>query len=55
MIRVLIAEDSPAARALLSEILSSDSEIQVIGEATNGTEAVQLDGRQRAVLLRRIH
>lgn len=45
MIRILIAEDSSAARALLSEILASDSEIQIVGVATNGTEAVELTQR----------
>lgn len=42
MIRVLIAEDSLTARTLLHEILTSDPEIQVVGEAKNGLEAVEL-------------
>jgi two-component system chemotaxis response regulator CheB len=42
MIRVLIAEDSLTTRALLLEILSSDPEIQVVGQAKNGIEAVQM-------------
>jgi two-component system chemotaxis response regulator CheB len=42
MIRVLIADDSPTARALLGAILASDPEIQIVGEARNGAEAVEL-------------
>ena len=45
MIRVLIAEDSAAARELLAGILSSDPEIEVVGQATNGNEAVDLTQR----------
>ncbi len=41
MIRVLVVEDSPTYRQLLTEILSSDPEIQVIGSAADGLEAVQ--------------
>ncbi len=41
MLRVLIVDDSPTARGLLAGILGSDPEIQVVGEATNGVEAVQ--------------
>ncbi len=42
MIRVLIAEDSLTTRALLLEILSSDPEIRVVGQAKDGVEAVAL-------------
>jgi two-component system chemotaxis response regulator CheB len=42
MIRVLVVEDSPTARGLLVAILRSDPEIQVVGEAANGIEAVEL-------------
>jgi two-component system chemotaxis response regulator CheB len=41
MIRVLVADDSPTARALLVAILSSDPEIEVVGEAQDGVEAVE--------------
>jgi two-component system chemotaxis response regulator CheB len=41
MIRVLIAEDSLTTRILLGAILGSDPEIQVVGQACNGIEAVQ--------------
>jgi two-component system chemotaxis response regulator CheB len=47
MIRVLIADDSPTARALLKEILSSDPECQVVGEARDGIEAVELTRQLR--------
>jgi two-component system chemotaxis response regulator CheB len=42
VIRVLIAEDSSTARALLREILGSEPEIEVVGEARDGGEAVRL-------------
>ena len=42
MIRVLVAEDSPTARALLVALLASDPEITVVGEARDGVEAVAL-------------
>ena len=45
MIRVLVAEDSATARALLVQILSSDPEIQVIGEAVDGIQAVEMTQR----------
>ncbi|MBC7815319.1 MAG: chemotaxis response regulator protein-glutamate methylesterase, partial [Planctomycetaceae bacterium] len=41
MLRVLIVDDSPTARGLLAGILASDPNIQVVGQATNGAEAVQ--------------
>jgi len=47
MIRVLVADDSPTARALLLAILGSDPEIQVVGEARNGAEAVEMTRRLR--------
>ena len=41
MIKVLIVEDSPVIRELLTFILSSDPAIRVIGTVGNGEEAVQ--------------
>jgi len=41
-IRVLIAEDSPTARRLLVRILEQDPEIEIVGEAKNGAEAVAM-------------
>jgi two-component system chemotaxis response regulator CheB len=47
MIRVLIAEDSSTARALLVAILGSDPELVVVGEARDGVEAVELTQKLR--------
>lgn len=46
-LRVLVAEDSPTARALLVEILGSDPELKVVGEAANGIDAVEMTKRMR--------
>ncbi len=45
VIRALIAEDSPVVRELLAHILGSDPEIQVVGRAENGAEAVDMASR----------
>jgi two-component system chemotaxis response regulator CheB len=48
MMRVVVAEDSPTARALLVEILLRDPMgIRVIGEAGNGLAALELTRRLR--------
>ena len=47
MIRVLVVDDSPTARALLVAILSGDPEIQIVGEAVNGLEGVELTRKLR--------
>ena len=47
MIKVLIVEDSSVVRELLTFILSSDPDIQVIGTARDGREAVQAVGELR--------
>ena len=46
-IRVLVVEDSPVARRLIVHILGSDSELQVVAEAENGAQAVELAARHR--------
>jgi two-component system chemotaxis response regulator CheB len=51
MIRVLVADDSPTARALLVAILMSDPEIAVVAEARNGVEAVELTCKRRPDLV----
>jgi two-component system, chemotaxis family, protein-glutamate methylesterase/glutaminase len=51
MIRVVVAEDSPTARTLLVEILHSDPDIQVVGEAVNGAEAIELADSLRPDLM----
>ena len=45
MIRVLVAEDSATARALLVSLLSAEPDVCVIGEATTGREAVEMAER----------
>ena len=40
-IRVLVVDDSTLARELIIAILSTDNEIQVVGEAKDGKEAVE--------------
>ena len=40
MLRVLVVDDSPVARGLLTAILDGEDDIEVIGEACNGQEAV---------------
>lgn len=42
MPRVLIVDDSATARELLTEILDADPEIEVVGTAKNGREALSL-------------
>jgi two-component system chemotaxis response regulator CheB len=44
VIRVVVAEDSPTARALLCAVLGTDPDITIVGEAVNGEEAVALTG-----------
>jgi two-component system chemotaxis response regulator CheB len=41
MIKVLVVDDLPVVREFISHILESDPEIQVIGTACNGEEAVK--------------
>lgn len=41
-IRVLVVDDSPVARAVLRSILESDDQIDVVGLARNGWDAVQM-------------
>lgn len=45
VIRVVIADDSQVARDVLRDILSRTEDIEVVGEATNGREAVELAKR----------
>lgn len=51
MLHVLIAEDSLTVRELLVEILESDPEIKVVGQAKNGLEAVDLASRLKPDLI----
>ncbi|WP_339117831.1 chemotaxis-specific protein-glutamate methyltransferase CheB [Halomonas sp. BMC6] len=44
-IRVVIADDSQLAREVLRDILTRDGDIEIVGEAANGQEAVELARR----------
>ena len=46
-IRLLISDDHPVVRAGLRGMLSAESDFEVVGEATNGAEAVALTGELR--------
>ena len=45
--RALIADDEAPARAKLRRLLAAESDVEVVGEAANGREAVDLLGRER--------
>jgi two-component system chemotaxis response regulator CheB len=47
MIRVLVVEDSATMRHLLRQSLAADPDLQVVGEALDGPQAVELCGRLR--------
>lgn len=47
MIRVLIADDEPMIRAGVRAVLSTDPEIDVVAEAADGHDAVELVRRHR--------
>jgi len=47
MTRVLIVDDSPTARDLIGEILSGDQQLEVIGFANDGAEAVEKTAKLR--------
>ncbi len=42
MIKVLVVDDSPFIRLALKKLLSSEQDIEVVGEASNGKEAIEL-------------
>jgi two-component system, chemotaxis family, protein-glutamate methylesterase/glutaminase len=46
-VRVLVVDDSPTTRLLLTSILGSDEEIEVVGQAADGLEAVAMVKRLR--------
>lgn len=49
--RVLIADDEPPARAVLREMIAARPHLELVGEAANGLEAVELAHGRRAELL----
>jgi two-component system, LytTR family, response regulator len=40
-IRVLVVDDEPLAREMLREMLQADRQVEIVGEPTNGREAVE--------------
>ncbi len=50
-IKVLVAEDNTIIRAGIRRLLNQSQEIEVIGEARNGEEALQLVGASEADIL----
>ena len=51
MPRVLVVDDSPASRRLLTHVLGRDPDITIAGEAANGSEAVRLTARLKPDLV----
>lgn len=47
MIKLLLAEDHPVVRVGLERLLANADDIEVVGTATNGAEAVELSDRLR--------
>jgi DNA-binding NarL/FixJ family response regulator len=47
MIRLLLAEDHPVVRAGLERLLANEDDIELVGSACNGEEAVELADRIR--------
>lgn len=41
VIRVLIVDDEPLAREMLREMLEADQDVEIVGERSNGREAVE--------------
>lgn len=51
MIRVLVVDDSPTWAKMLTLLLESDGEIEVVGQATNGRQAVEMAAGLRPDLI----
>lgn len=45
MIRVLVVDDSATWRILLTQLLSSEPDIEVVGQAVNGHQAIEMTTR----------
>lgn len=55
-LRVVIADDHPVFRSGLRALLATDAEVEVVGEASTGTEAVSLaEGVQPDVVVMDLH
>jgi len=50
-IRALIVDDEDLARQIVSEMLHSHSEVEIIGECANGFEAVRMAGEMKPDLM----
>jgi two-component system LytT family response regulator len=50
-VRALLVDDEPLARALLGELLAAHPEVEIVGEASNGFEAVKRVGELAPDLL----
>ena len=50
-IRILIVDDSPTARAVLTKLCAADPDIDVVGEAADGKTAVELAARLRPTVI----
>ncbi len=50
-IKVLVVDDSITAREILIGILGSDSDVQLVGEARNGKEAIEMTKRLKPDLI----
>jgi two-component system LytT family response regulator len=50
-IKVLIVDDEPFARKYIGEMLRGESDVEVVGEAGNGQEALKLIGKQQPDLV----
>jgi two-component system, LytTR family, response regulator len=51
VLRVLIVDDEPPARAVLREMLCAHAELQLVGEAAHGLEAIKLVQEQQPDLV----
>lgn len=55
-VRVLVADDSTTSRELLVSLLDAEHDIEVVGQAANGVEAVEMTSRLRpSVVVMDIH
>lgn len=50
MIRAVLVDDEPPARRKLQHLLATESDVQIVGEAASGAEAVELLNRLRPEL-----
>lgn len=46
-IRIVLADDHPLMRRVLREVLEQEPDLEVVGEASNGSEAVELANQSR--------